>query len=157
MPVPGGDREGGTRYIVKFGPFREIVHQIRWLFRFWRGSPWAVWKLGPPGGPIISDFLFCQIGHFSKNSGSNPVTFPFWEGLPWAPWKAWSPLPPKSFLQPWFWRGFIFGALKIGPIGGPKKYFSEDIVYFVKLVPFLKNSFDIDPHFDISIDLYISL
>ena len=40
------EETGRTRYIVKLGPFGEIISQIRWQFRFWRGltlSPLKAW------------------------------------------------------------------------------------------------------------------
>ena len=59
----------GPDMFRKRAPFEKIVGQIRWLFRFWRGSPLAPKSSAPWKSETYFVLFFAKLGPFRKNSG----------------------------------------------------------------------------------------
>ena len=92
----------GPDMFRKRAPFEKIVGQIRWLFRFWRGSPLAPKSSAPWKSETYFVCFLLNWALFEKIVGKIRWIFSFWRGH-FGPLKVLvpSPLPPhlNSFLQ----------------------------------------------------------
>ena len=64
MSIPEGDL--GDPMCLEKEPFLKYSGSNMWLFRFWRGSPWAPESLTPGSLKNLLFDFFVKLGHFRK-------------------------------------------------------------------------------------------